>query len=78
MTFSTAPADGSVIDIKTLGVGGRNIVALQTFTGDGSTVDFTMKADYYSVTASYVTVNGVKTPVTLSNVDSTNTFLTPS
>jgi hypothetical protein len=72
VTFSTAPADGSVIDIKTLGVGGRNIVALQTFTGDGSTVDFTMKADYYSVTASYVTVNGVKTPVTLSNVDSTN------
>jgi hypothetical protein len=72
VTFSTAPADGSVIDIKTLGVGGRNIVAMQRFTGDGSTVDFTVKADYYNVTASYVTVNGVKTAVTLSSVDSTN------
>jgi hypothetical protein len=72
VTFSTAPADGAVIDIKTMGVGGRNIVAMQTFTGDGSTVDFTVKADYYNVTASYVTVNGVKTAVTLSSVDSTN------
>ena len=41
LTFTSAPANLSVVSIKTFAISGSNYIVLDTFTGDGSTVEYT-------------------------------------
>jgi len=66
VTFASAPALHSVINIKSFAVSGSNYVVLNDFTGDGNTTAFTTSArDTYQLDSAlptlYVTVNGVST-----------------
>jgi hypothetical protein len=66
ITFSSAPAVGATIGIKSFAISGSNYVLLNEFTGDGSTTSFATGArDTYQLDSSlpqlYVTVNGVPT-----------------
>ena len=66
ITFTSAPKQSSVVNIKSFAVSGQNYIVLDTFTGDGSTATFkTSSRDTYALDSSlsqlYVTVDGVPT-----------------
>ena len=58
--FVTAPAQGSLIEIVSVGVGGADIVDYQEFVADGSTKLFLTDADFDKTSDVFVTVNGVE------------------
>ena len=73
ITFTSAPASGSVITTKVFAISGTNYRVLNTFTGDGSTAQFTtsVREDFnLDSTASeiYVTKNGIPTTAFTSTV----------
>ena len=79
ITFTSAPALNSVISIKTFAISGENYKVLDTYTGDGSTVEFTtsVREDFnVDSTASeiYVTIDGVPTTAFASSVSSGSSF----
>lgn len=75
--FTTAPANGKIISIHTTDVSVENLVSESEFEGDGSTTQFIVPVSRDIVTQSYVSVNSVKTPVTLSpSDDSSSTVIT--
>ena len=66
ITFTTAPKNNAVVNIKSFAVSGNNYVLLNSFTGDGSTTAFTTGArDTYQLDSAlpqlYVTVDGQPT-----------------
>ena len=66
ITFSTAPANNSVISTKVFAISGENYRVLDQYTGDGSTVQFTTstRGEFnLDSTASelYITIDGVPT-----------------
>ena len=79
ITFTSAPALNSVISTKTFAISGENYKVLDTYTGDGSTVEFTtsVREDFnVDSTASeiYVTIDGVPTTAFASSVSSGSSF----
>jgi hypothetical protein len=79
ITFTSAPALNSIISIKTFAISGENYKVLDTYTGDGSTVEFTtsVREDFnIDSTASeiYVTIDGVPTTAFASSVSSGSSF----
>ena len=66
ITFSSAPAFGKLITIKSFAVSGQNYVVLNQYTGDGSTASYTtsvrenFNADS-STSQLWITVDGVPT-----------------
>ena len=75
--FTVAPADGDIISIHTVDVSVEDLINESDFEGDGSTTQFYVTVSRDSVTQSYVSVNGVRTPVTLSaSNDSVSTVIT--
>jgi len=75
--FTVAPADGDIISIHTVDVSVEDLINESDFEGDGSTTQFYVTVSRDSVTQSYVSVNGVKTSVTLSaSNDSASTVIT--
>lgn len=77
ITFTTAPAVNDYIMIQTFSTGGANVVNQTTATGDGSTTVFNVAGAINRVGRAYVTVNGAKTTVTISDAgDSASVNLT--
>ena len=79
ITFTSAPAVGSVIATKTFAISGTNYRVLDQYTGDGSTVEFTtsVREDFnIDSTASeiYVTKNGLPTTAFTQTVSSGSSF----
>ena len=73
LTFTTAPANNKIISIYSLGFNGQNILDIDYFVGDGSTLEFLTKAPWLDTTTSLVYVNGVATTVELFKTDATYT-----
>tara|TARA_Y100001970_G_scaffold294371_1_gene452015 strand:+ start:28970 stop:43993 length:15024 start_codon:yes stop_codon:yes gene_type:complete len=77
ITFTTAPAVNDYIMIQTFSTGGANVINQTTATGDGSTTVFNVAGSISRVGRAYVTVNGAKTTVTISDAgDSSSVNLT--
>ena len=85
ITFGSAPANLSVVSIKTFAISGSNYRVLDTYTGDGSTTQFTTatRDDFQGDSTDsqiYVTINGVPTTAfttTSSNKKIIVTFSSP-
>ena len=56
--FVTAPTDGAVIELISIGIGGVELLDYQEFTADGETNLFLTKANYTDTSTVFVTVNG--------------------
>ena len=77
VTFTTAPANLDIISIHTFDTSVDTLIAEIELEGDGSTVAFETDVSRDLIQQSYVTVDGVKTTVTLSPTgDSTGTTIT--
>ena len=66
ITFSTAPAEYSVVSTKVFAISGENYRVLDQYTGDGSTVTFTTstRGEFNldsTVSDMYITIDGVPT-----------------
>jgi len=60
ITFETAPTNGERINIVTLGVSGSDIIDIDEFTADGSTVEFLTNVRFTDTLDYYITLNGEK------------------
>jgi len=77
LTFTTAPNNLDVISIHTFDTSVDTLIAEIQLTGDGSTQTFQVDITYDLIQQTYVTVDGVKTGVTISSTgDSTGTNVT--
>jgi hypothetical protein len=76
VTFNTAPASNSVVNIIGIQVSVDNLIAKFTKQGDGSTTEFDLPITHDRIKQNYTIVNGEKTIVTLSNNDSVSTTAT--
>ena len=65
--FVTAPADGLVVEILSIGIGGLGILDYQTYTADGNTGLFLTNANYDNTSQVFVTVNGLAVDVGFRN-----------
>ena len=65
--FVTAPTDGLVVEILSIGLGGLGILDYQTYTADGNTGLFLTSANYDSTSSVFVTVNGTAVDVGFRN-----------
>jgi len=70
LTFTTAPANNSRINIVTMSGNGEGILDMDTFDGDGSTLQFVTQVDWKENLSSIVTVNGEKVNYILETTDS--------
>ena len=70
ITFTAAPADGAQINIVTMSGNGEQILDIDTFTGDGSTIQFVTRVDWKEELNSLITVNGEKVDYILETTDS--------
>lgn len=57
--FVTAPAEGSIVEIIAVGLGGINLLDYQEFVADGETKLFLTDANFVETSKVYVTVNGI-------------------
>jgi hypothetical protein len=69
ISFNTVPAANSVIEILSLGVGGLSLLDVQTFVGDGETVEFIIRTNYQALANIFVTLDGIQTDVSFSAVE---------
>ena len=56
--FNTAPANNSIVEILSIGIGGLGILDYQEFVADGDTNLFLTNANYDYTSSIFVTVNG--------------------
>ena len=77
--FVEPPADGAMIEILAIGIGGISLLDYQEFVADGTTKLFLTSANYYDTTSIFVTVNGEIVDVDFINstgiVDATDKVL---
>ena len=73
--FGTSPANGSVIEIIAVGLGGVALLDYQEFIADGVTKLFLTAANYVDTTNVFVTVNGVQ--IDVGFIESTGVVDTP-
>lgn len=66
IVFATAPANKSLISIKSIRVSLDNLIGTFKFDGDATTTVFNIPVDVSIITQSYILVNGQKTTATLS------------
>jgi len=60
ITLDTAPAAGQRINILTLGVSGTNVLDIDEFIADGSTVEFLTNVRWSETLSYYITIDGEK------------------
>ncbi len=65
--FINIPAQGSIIEILSFGLGGANLLDYQEFVADGQVVNYLTAANYSDTTHVYATVNGVEVDVGFIN-----------
>ena len=69
--FNSAPTNGNKINFITMGNNGESVLDVDTFTGDGSTVDFVTRAKYTEGKISvFVRVNGQRATFQVLETDS--------
>jgi len=71
VTFNTAPANMAVVTVHTVDASVDTLVAEFELDGDGSTTQFNLNVSRDSIQQTYVTVNGIKTSVTLNQLTPT-------
>jgi len=74
VTFDTAPTLGQRINIISVGMSASNILDIDTYTGDGTTVEFLSNARYQDSAEAFVTVNGKVVNVSLLEADETYAY----
>ena len=71
ISFNTAPAANSTISIFSLGFNGENILDVDYFVANGTTIEFITKAPWLDTVTSLVYINGIATSPKLFKTDST-------
>ena len=71
MTFNTAPAADSTISIFSLGFNGENILDVDYFVANGTTIEFITKAPWLDTVTSLVYINGIAVSPKLFKTDNT-------
>ena len=71
VNFTSAPAANSTVSIFTLGFNGDNILDIDYFVTDGSTLEFITKAPWLDSVTSLIYLNGVAISPKLFKTDST-------
>lgn len=59
VNFATPPADGTVVEIVTIGIGGVTLLDYQEFVADGDTGLFLTGANYADTSSVFITLNGL-------------------
>jgi hypothetical protein len=75
LIFNTAPGNNERVSIINVGFSATTILDIDSFTGNGTAIDFLTSAQFEASAVSYVTVNGVTTDVSL--IESDDTYDTP-
>ena len=75
ITFTSAPAMNSLINLVTLEYSGSNILDIDEFVGDGSTGDFLTSVSFTEDFSSFVTIDGKEVDHVLIKAD--NSFVKP-
>ncbi len=65
--FINVPADSSIIEILSFGLGGAGLLDYQEYIADGQIVNFLTAANYDETTNVYATINGIETDVGFIN-----------
>lgn len=77
ITFNTAPQSGDIVVVQAFDFGVDSLISEYEFDGDGSTTSFTVPLSRDLVKQTYVSVDGVKTSITVTSVgDSASTRFT--
>lgn len=58
VVFSSAPAQSSIVEIISIGIGGINLLDYQEFVGEGDTDLFLTQAEFDETVSVFVTLNG--------------------
>ena len=74
--FTTAPGQGNRISLVTLETSGTNILDIDEFISDGSSIDFLTNITYTENLSSLVTIDGKEIPHSL--VESNETYASPN
>ena len=69
LTFDTAPNAGDRINIINVGMSASNILDIDTYSGNGTTVEFLSNARYQEGAEAFATVNGKVVDVSLIEAD---------
>ena len=69
IVFNTPPGNNERVSIINVGFSATTILDIDSFTGNGTAIDFLTSAQFEEDAVSYVTVNGVTTEVTLIRAD---------
>ena len=75
VTFTSAPAINSTVSLLSMGYAGENILDIDSFVSDGSTVDFLTNITYSDNVKALVTIEGVEIPHDIVKAD--NSYLKP-
>ena len=71
LIFNTPPGNNERVSIINVGFSATTILDIDSFTGNGTAIDFLTNAQFEANAVSYVTVNGVTTDVSLIESDDT-------
>jgi hypothetical protein len=71
ITLSATPANKSIVNVTSFGFNGENILDLDYFVGDGSTIEFITNAPWDQTQSSLVTVSGEVVNYILFRTDNT-------
>ena len=72
--LNTVPTANQIVSIFSIGFNGSNILDIDYFVGNGSTVDFVTRASWVDTVTSLVYVDGIATSVELFKTDSSYDF----
>ena len=75
ITFVTPPTVNQIVSIFNIGFNGSNLLDLDYFVGDGSTVEFITKAPWLSTITTLIYVDGVPTSPEIFQTDSSYDFV---
>ena len=70
ITFTTPPATRKLLNTIVLGSAGQKILDINTFTGDGSTIEFITNVEWQTGMTNFVNINGVSQEVTVFSAES--------
>jgi len=71
VTFAANPTINKIVSIFTIGLSGSNILDIEYFVGDGSTIEFVTRAPWLVDVYSLIYVNGLTADYTLFKTDNT-------
>ena len=75
ITFVTPPTVNQIVSIFNIGFNGSNLLDLDYFIGDGSTVEFITKAPWLSAITTLIYIDGIPTTPELFQTDNSYDFV---